>query len=71
MLHLWINYTGCDSLYSVAADKHTVYLAGHERWSENPQGCDSQGTGGIPAAGFEGLGPATGKLKNPEIVHFR
>ena len=66
VLHLWINYTGCDSLYSVAADKHTVYLAGHERWSENPQGCDSQGAGGIPAAGFEGLGPATGKLKfNP------
>lgn len=63
VLHLWINYTGCDSLYSVAADKHTVYLAGHERWSENPQGCDSQGTGGIPASGFEGLGPATGNLK--------
>ncbi|HXS61556.1 MAG TPA: hypothetical protein VN767_01700 [Streptosporangiaceae bacterium] len=66
VLHLWINYTGCDSLYSVAADKHTVYLAGHERWSENPLGCDSQGSGGIPAAGFEGLGPVNGKLKfNP------
>ncbi len=66
VLHLWINYTGCDSLYSVAADKHTVYFAGHERWSENPLGCDSQGTGGIPAPGFEGLGPVNGNLKfNP------
>jgi hypothetical protein len=66
--HLWINYTGCDSLYSVAADKHTVYLAGHERWSENPGGCDMAGTNPVPisAPGFEGLGPATGKLKfNP------
>lgn len=66
VLHLWINYTGCDSLYSVAADKHTVYLAGHERWSQNPGGCDMAGPNAIPAPGFEGLGPANGKLKfNP------
>jgi hypothetical protein len=66
VLHLWINYTGCDSLYSVAADKHTVYFAGHERWSENPDGCDMAGPNAIAAPGFEGLGPATGQLKfNP------
>lgn len=64
--HLWINYTGCDSLYSVAADKHTVYFGGHERWSENPGGCDMAGPNAIPAPGFEGLGPVNGKLKfNP------
>ncbi len=60
--HLWINYTGCDSLYSVAADTSTVYFAGHERWSENPDGCDMAGPGAISAPGIEGLSPATGLL---------
>jgi hypothetical protein len=62
VLHKWINYTGCDSLYSVAADASTVYFAGHERWSENPNGCDDAGPGAIPAPGIEGLSPKTGLL---------
>jgi len=62
VLHKWINYTGCDSLYSVAADASTVYFAGHERWSENPNGCDDAGSGAIPAPGIEGLSPKTGLL---------
>ncbi len=36
----WTNYTGCDSLYSAAADGKAVYFGGHERWSMNPVGCD-------------------------------
>ncbi len=60
--HLWINYTGCDSLYSVAADSAAVYFAGHERWSQNPDGCDMAGPGAISAPGFEGLSPKTGAL---------
>ncbi len=43
--HSWINYTGCDSLYAAAADSTTAYFAGHERWSENPNGCDFAGPG--------------------------
>ena len=62
VLHRWINYTGCDSLYSVAADASTVYFAGHERWSENPNGCDDGGPGAIPAPGIEGLSPKSGLL---------
>jgi hypothetical protein len=62
VLHRWINYTGCDSIYSVAADASTVYFAGHERWSENPDGCDAAGSGAIPAPGIEGLSPKTGAL---------
>jgi len=62
VLHKWINYTGCDSLYSVAADASTVYFAGHERWSENPDGCDMAGPRAIPAPGIEGLSPQTGAL---------
>ena len=60
--HTWINYTGCDSLYSAAADSTTAYFGGHERWSENPNDCDAMGPGAINAPGMEGLSPATGAL---------
>jgi hypothetical protein len=60
--HEWVNYTGCDSLYAAAADASTAYFGGHERWSENPDGCDFAGPGAIPAPGMEGLSPATGAL---------
>ncbi len=59
---LWINYTGCDSIYSVEADASTAYFAGHERWSSNPNGCDGLGSGGVVAPGFEGLSPDAGAL---------
>ena len=39
----WINYTGCDSLYSVAADAKGAYFGGHERFSMNQQACDTLG----------------------------
>jgi hypothetical protein len=58
----WINYTGCDSLYATAADASTVYFTGHERWSENPDGCDAAGPGAISAPGLEGLSATDGSL---------
>jgi len=58
----WINYTGCDSLYSVAADNSTVYAGGHERWADNGNGCNTNGSGAIPAPGMGGFNPATGAL---------
>jgi hypothetical protein len=60
--HKWVNYTGCDSLYSAAADTHAAYFGGHERYSMNPSGCDSLGPGGYNAPGLEGLDPANGAL---------
>jgi hypothetical protein len=62
VLHKWVNYTGCDSLYSTAADASTAYFGGHERWSMDPNGCDFQGPGAIPAPGMEGLSPTSGAL---------
>ena len=59
---LWHNYTGCDSLYSSAADSTTAYFGGHERWSQNPDDCNNPGHGAIPAPGIEGLSPSTGLL---------
>ena len=60
--HKWINYTGCDSLYSVAADTRAAYFGGHERYSMNGNGCNGLGAGGYNAPGLEGLDPANGAL---------
>jgi hypothetical protein len=58
----WTNYTGCDSLYAAAADASAAYFAGHERWSQNPNGCDQQGPGAIAAQGMEALNLGNGHL---------
>ena len=62
--HDWIAYDGCDSLYSVAADGSAVYVAGHNRWFHNQDGCNTKGPGAIPALGLAGLtpGPTGGSL---------
>ena len=60
--HKWVNYTGCDSLYSAAADANGAYFGGHERWSMNTNGCDGLADGGYNAPGMEGLDPANGNL---------
>ena len=60
--HKWVNYTGCDSLYSVAADPTAVYIGGHERWAGNTNGCNHQGPGALPAPGMGGFNPSTGAL---------
>jgi hypothetical protein len=59
--HEWVNYTGCDSLYSVAADSSAVYIGGHERWANNQNACNAAGPGAIPAPGLGGF-TSGGKL---------
>ena len=59
--HRWINYTGCDSLFGVVADANNVYITGHERWANNPQGCDSAGPGAVSRPGLGSIDPATGQ----------
>jgi hypothetical protein len=58
----WIEYTGCDSYYSVAADDGAVYVAGHPRWADNPNGCNNAGPGAFTDHGLQGLNLATGKV---------
>jgi hypothetical protein len=60
--HLWTNYSGCDSFFAAAADASAAYFGGHERWSQNPNDCDAQGAGALPAPGMEGVAPGTGAL---------
>jgi hypothetical protein len=62
VVHTWVNYPGCDSLYAAAADSGAAYFGGHERWSMNPNDCDAMGPGAYNAPGMEGLQPTTGDL---------
>ena len=55
--HSWINYTGCDSLYSVAADASTVFIGGHQRWISNGDECDRNNA--APGRAQSGLGEIT------------
>jgi hypothetical protein len=59
----WIEYAGCDSYYSVAADTGAVYAAGHPRWADNSHGCNRAGVGAIPDQGLQGLHPTGGTVE--------
>ncbi len=56
----WINYTGGDTLHSVAVSGAAVYVQGHQRWLDNPQGADSAGAGAVDRPGIGAIDPATG-----------
>ena len=60
--HKWVDYTGCDSLFSAAADTNAVYIGGHQRWFMNPDDCDAEGPAAYSAPGLAGLDPANGNL---------
>jgi hypothetical protein len=62
VLDNWIEYSGCDSYYSVAADRYDVYAAGHMRWGDNSDGCNHPGPGSIRDPGLQGLHPGTGRI---------
>ena len=56
-----INYTGGDTLLSVAAVGSAVYVGGHQRWLDNPQGRDSAGPGAVSRPRVGAIDPSTGK----------
>jgi len=56
----WINYTGGDTLHSVAATNVAVYVQGHQRWLDNPQGRNSAGPGAVSRQGIGAISPSTG-----------
>lgn len=57
----WVNHTGADSLTSVAVTGAAVYVAGHNRWLDNPQGQDAAGPGAVDRPGIGAIHPTTGK----------
>jgi hypothetical protein len=56
----WINWTGGDTLYSVAITGPAVYVGGHQRWLDNPLGRDSAGAGAVSRPGIGAIHPVTG-----------
>jgi hypothetical protein len=57
----WINYTGGDTLHSVAVTGSAVYVQGHQRWLDNPLGRDSAGPGAKKRSGIGAIDSRTGK----------
>ncbi len=56
----WINWTGGDTLYSVAITEAAVYVGGHQRWLDNPQGADFPGPGAVSRPGIGAIDPVSG-----------
>jgi hypothetical protein len=56
----WINYTGGDTLQSIAVTDAAVYVQGHNRWLDNPFGRDTCGTGCVSRRGIGAISPTTG-----------
>lgn len=56
----WVDYTGQDTLWSVAITGSAVYVGGHQRWLNNTNGHDNPGPGAVPRAGLAALDPISG-----------
>ncbi len=60
LLPTWVANSGGDTLWGVEVTRSAVYVGGHNRWMNNPNGADSNGQGSVPRPGLSALDPQTG-----------
>ena len=56
----WINYSGGDTFHSVAATGNAVYVQGHFRALDNPNGTNGPLPGSSPRQGIGAIDPVGG-----------
>jgi hypothetical protein len=60
----WVNFTGNDTITSVAVRNGIAYLGGHFRWLNNPNRSDAAGNGAIDRLGVGAVTVSTGMPVN-------
>jgi hypothetical protein len=58
---LWVNRTGCNSLYSIAVTASDVYVGGHQRWLDDDTGCGSADATAVSRPGIGAVSQSTGR----------
>ena len=56
----WVDWSGGDTLLSVAVTGAAIYIGGHQRWMNNHAASDAPGPGSVPRAGLAALDPVNG-----------
>jgi PKD repeat protein len=56
----WTDTSGGDTLWGVEVTQSAVYVGGHDRWMNNPNGSDRAAQGAVPRPGLSALDPQTG-----------
>lgn len=56
----WSSVSGGDTLWGVEVTRAAVFVGGHQRWMNNPNGSDRAAQGAVPRAGLAALDPLTG-----------
>lgn len=56
----WTNTSGGDTLWGVEITRAAVYVGGHQRWMNNPNGSDRAAQGAVPRPGLVALDPQSG-----------
>jgi len=57
---VWLNYTGGDTIYSVAVTGAAVYVQGHFDYLDNPDGTNTAGPGAVVRRGVGAINPVSG-----------